>query len=83
MKTVNVQEAGWAPATSSRQEREILDLPIRVAPDWDELLVQADRMAEVIDRHLDFESRLQFRPLRPVTLCPEQKRCLISDLSVL
>lgn len=42
---------------------------------------KADRAAEVIDKHLDFESRLQGRELRPSTLCPEQKVSLVSDLT--
>lgn len=58
------------------------ELPIRVAEDWDILVADACKMAEVIDRHLDFESKLQGRDLRPVTLCPEQRVSLISDLSV-
>ncbi|HOP80207.1 MAG TPA: hypothetical protein PLZ21_06535 [Armatimonadota bacterium] len=57
------------------------ELPIRVAEDWDTIVSRAEKMAEVIDRHLDFESKLQGRELRPVTLCPEQRVCLISDLT--
>lgn len=62
--------------------REIVEeLPIRIAEDWDTIVTRADEMAEVIDRHLEFESKLQGRELRPVTLCPEQRVSLISDLS--
>jgi len=60
---------------------EVEDLPIRVAEDWDAIVGRADKMAEVIDRHLDFESKLQGRELRPATLCPEQRVSLMSDLS--
>jgi hypothetical protein len=62
--------------------REAVDeLPIPIAVDWDTVVTRANKMAEVIDRHLDFESKLQGRELRPVTLCPEQKVSLISDLA--
>jgi len=57
------------------------EFPIPVATDWDELVSRADRMVETIDRHLDFESKLQGRELRPVTLCPEQRVSLVSDLT--
>lgn len=68
-----------APAEANLPE--IDDLPLRVAEDWDAVLSKAERMAEVIDRHLDFESKLQGRELRPITLCPEQKVSLVSDLT--
>ena len=57
------------------------ELPIRVAEDWDVLVSRAGKMADVIDRHLEFESKLQGRELSPVTLCPEQRVSLISDLT--
>ena len=57
------------------------DFPIRVAEDWDVWLARADRMAEVVDRHLEFESKLQGRELRPCTLCPEQKASLVTDIT--
>ena len=57
------------------------DLPLPVADDWDELVARAIRLSEVIDRHLDFESRLQGRELRPISLCPEQKVSLVTDMS--
>ncbi|MBI2844052.1 MAG: hypothetical protein HYX78_11690 [Armatimonadetes bacterium] len=60
---------------------EVEELPIRVAEDWDAVISRANTMADVIDRHLEFESKLQGRELRPVTLCPEQKVSLVSDLS--
>ncbi len=62
---------------------EVDELPLPVALDWDVLVADAGKMADVIDRHLDFESKLQGRELRPVTLCPEQRTSLVSDLSTL
>jgi hypothetical protein len=64
------------------EKHDVDELPLPVVPNWDELVSRADRMAEVIDRHLDFESKLQGRELRPVTLCPEQRVSLVSDLTV-
>ena len=57
------------------------DFPLPVAHDWIDLLAKSEKAAEVIDRHLDFESKLQGRELRPVTLCPEQKVSMVSDLA--
>lgn len=57
------------------------DLPIPVAWDWDVIVNRAEKMSEIIDRHLDFESKLQGRRLRPITLCPEQRVSLASDLN--
>lgn len=65
----------------SIQPVEADNLPLSVAEDWDLLVNSASRMADVIDKHLDFESKLQGRELRPVTLCPEQKVSLATDLS--
>lgn len=61
---------------------ETTEFPIPVAEDWDNIVRRADKAADVIDRHLDFESKLQGRELRPNTLCPEQKVSLVSDLTV-
>ena len=63
------------------EKRDLDEMPLPVVPNWDELVSRANRMVEVIDRHLDFESKLQGRELRPVTLCPEQRVSLVSDLS--
>jgi len=64
-------------------KREVVEeFPLPVAEDWDELVGKSEKMADVIDKHLDFESKLQGRELRPVTLCPEQKVSLVSDLTV-
>lgn len=64
------------------EEAEINEFPLPVAMDWDELVGKSNQMAEVIDKHLDFESKLQGRELRPITLCPEQKVSLVSDLTM-
>ncbi len=71
-----VMEAG--PGT---HREEVDEFPLPVAEDWDDLVTRANTMSEVIDRHLDFESKLQGRELRPMTLCPEQKVSLASDLA--
>jgi hypothetical protein len=63
-------------------QTEINEFPLPVAEDWDELVRKSNLAAEVIDKHLDFESKLQGRELRPMTLCPEQKVSLVSDLAV-
>lgn len=70
-------------AMLSQSDRgEVSEYPLPIAEDWDELVRKSDKAAEVIDKHLDFESKLQGRELRPVTLCPEQKVSLVSDLAI-
>jgi hypothetical protein len=69
-------------ASPPADKRDVEELPLPVVPNWDELVSRANSMAEIIDKHLDFESKLQGRELRPVTLCPEQRVSLVSDLSV-
>lgn len=64
------------------RQPEVDEFPLPVAQDWEELVARAERAAEVIDRHLDYESKLQGRELRPVTLCPEQRVSLASDLTM-
>ena len=66
---------------SQTDREELTEFPLPVAEDWDELVRKSNMAAEVIDKHLDFESKLQGRELRPMTLCPEQKVSLVSDLS--
>lgn len=60
------------------------DLPLRVAPDWDEQARRADEACRLIDRHLDYEARgrllLELEDFRPQHLCPEQRVQMISDL---
>ena len=67
---------------SQSDQGELTEFPLPVAGDWDELVQKSEKMAEVIDKHLDFESKLQGRELRPMTLCPEQKVSLVSDLAI-
>lgn len=67
---------------SQTDRGETSEFPLPVAEDWDELVRKSEKAAEVIDKHLDFESKLQGRELRPMTLCPEQKVSLVSDLAV-
>ena len=64
------------------QDEQIGELPLPVAHDWDDLVARSGATAEVIDKHLNFESKLQGRELRPVTLCPEQKVSLVSDIAI-
>jgi hypothetical protein len=68
-------EAAWIAKHGSDE------MPLPVVSNWDELVSTANRMAEVIDKHLDFGSKLQVRQLRPVTLRPEQRVSLVSDLT--
>ena len=70
-------EEKYVPA----HREEVEELPIPVAEDWDTIIRRANKVADVIDRHLEFESKLQGRQLKPVTLCPEQRVSLVSDLS--
>ncbi len=65
------------------QTEEVGEFPLPVAEDWDELVQKSNGMCDVIDKHLDFESKLQGRELRPMTLCPEQKVSLVSDLAAI
>lgn len=67
---------------SGEAEERTEEFPLPIAEDWDDLVSRSERMADLIDRHLDFESKLQGRELRPMTLCPEQKVSLVSDLTV-
>lgn len=60
---------------------EVREYPLPIAEDWDDLVGKSEKMAELIDRHLDYESKLQGRELRPVTLCPEQRTSMVSDLT--
>jgi len=73
----------WTRVTPEPHE-EISPAPeteLPVAPDWDSLVRKADAMAEVIDRHLAYESALQGRDLTVGALCPAQKASLASDVA--
>lgn len=58
-----------------------VELPIPVAPDWDEMVRRSTQMTRLIDRHLDYERRGRTRSeLMPAGLCPEQRVNLITDM---
>jgi hypothetical protein len=65
-------------------EVEEEELPLKVAPDWDEQVRRADEVCRLIDRHLDYEARGRIlrdpRDFRPQHLCPEQRVQMLSDL---
>jgi hypothetical protein len=71
-----------AMATVGAPETE--ELPLRVAPDWDEQVRRADRICRLIDRHLDYEGRgrllADLSDFRPIHLCPEQRVQMVTDL---
>lgn len=58
------------------------EFPLPVADDWDAMVAKAQRAAEVIDKHLDFEEGFQGIDMRPLRLCSEQRVNLMTDLSV-
>lgn len=58
------------------------EFPLPVAEDWDATLAKAEQVAELIDKHLDFEEGFQGIEMRPIRLCPEQRVSLMTDLSV-
>lgn len=68
-------------ATTWVNRTDTEEFPLPVAEDWDQIVDKANKVAEVIDKHLDFEQRLQGIDMRPSRLCPEQKVSLASDLS--
>lgn len=73
---VLLSETGQEP-----KRGELGEFPLPVAEDWDDLVKRAEKATEVIDKHLDYESKLQGRELRPNTLCPEQRVSMVSDLT--
>jgi hypothetical protein len=64
--------------------QETVGIPIPVVPDWDVQLQTATRMAQLIDRHLDYEaysrSVVEAEQLTPRRLCPEQRVDLVTDI---
>lgn len=66
------------------REAEVEDLPLRVAPDWDDEVKRANDACRLLDRHLDYEARgrllLDLQDFRPQHLCPEQRVQMVSDL---
>jgi hypothetical protein len=80
-----VEERRLPPAeTASPVIPEPVEFPLRVAPDWDEQVRRGDRMAKLIDRHLDYEaysrSLFESEQLTPIGLCPEQRVNLLTDM---
>jgi hypothetical protein len=83
-EVIRMREFDRAMLSKTAEElsrEETSEFPLPIAEDWDDLVHKAEKAAEVIDKHLDFESKLQGRELRPITLCPEQKVSLVSDLT--
>ncbi len=72
-------------------EQEIAEpLPLETVPDWQEQLAAGERLARLIDRHLDHEEELRREHcgtlildpdpwLTPSCLCRAQKVAVISD----
>lgn len=60
------------------------DFPLRVVPDWDEQVADAEEACRLIDRHLDHEARgrllTRVTDFRPEHLCPEQRVAMVTDL---
>ena len=73
-----------APLAEPEVEEE---LPLRVAPNWDEEVQRADELVRVLDRHLDYEARgrllLDPQDFRPQHLCPEQRVQCLTDMYAL
>jgi len=63
------------------------ELPLRVAPDWDDEVRRATELARLLDRHLDYEARgrllLDPEDFRPQHLCPEQRVQCLTDVYAL
>jgi hypothetical protein len=63
---------------------EPAELPLPVAPDWDEQVRQSTLMTRLIDRHLDYEERgrrmLANERLSAIGLCPEQRVNMVTDV---
>jgi hypothetical protein len=73
-----------ATETVSPVVPEPVEFPLRVVPDWDEQARQGDRLAKLIDRHLEYEAYsrnlLEAEQLTPIGLCPEQRVNLLTDM---
>jgi len=66
---------------------EPMELLLPVIPDWDVRVQRADRLARLIDRHLDYEAYgrclLEAEELTPMALCPEQRVNLLTDVQAI
>lgn len=64
-------------------EEVIEEIPLRVAPDWEDQVRRGAHVARIIDRHLDYEARgrllLSLDDFRPQHLCPEQRVQMLTD----
>lgn len=63
----------------ARPAEEVQEYPLPVAEDYGRIVSRADRVAEVIDQHLDYEEEFQRTEMTPRLLCREQKVNLASD----
>lgn len=73
------------PSGPLTESEEIQGLrALRVVPNWNEQLQQADLVCKLVDQHLDYEAKSRLledsNDFRPEHLCPEQRVQLISDL---
>jgi len=73
-----------SPEIEPLNEPAPAELPLPVVPDWDEQLQRAQRMARLIDRHLEYEAcsrcLLAAEQMTPIGLCPEQRVSLVADV---
>lgn len=78
---IDTRYEGMLPTDPEVREEE---LPLRVAPGWEEDLARADQACRIIDRHLDFEARGRVlhnrHDFRAEHLCPEQRVQMVSDV---
>jgi hypothetical protein len=78
------EERLLTPSIPAAPEGEIVVVPLRVVPDWEDQLRVATRMARLIDRHLEYEaysrSVIEAEQLTPRRLCPEQRVDLATDI---
>jgi hypothetical protein len=84
MTAREILEAAPAAGTFTEAD-EIQGLhALRVVPDWNEQLTQAEILCRLVDQHLNYEakSRLLEDPhdFHAEHLCPEQRIQMISDL---
>ena len=66
--------------TREKVERTLQEFPLPVASDYDALVEKAEEVAEIVDRHLDYEEQLQRIEMSPTRLCPGQRLNLAFDL---
>lgn len=74
------------PQTHGLKEGEevVEALPLPTVPDWDTQVREGQKLARIIDGHLDYEARgrmlLDLDDFRPEHLCPEQREQMALDL---